>query len=133
MSSVFREYESGLGRLLESLGRNHPRYTEALTLQARLLENLGSVRLYGDTETRRAERAQILDSLNRLALEEVGESFLELAKRDEATSERAIPHRDGIQRDGSVAASSYNISIERAENIAIGDGATVKITPRNRE
>ncbi len=73
MSNSFTDYETGLNRLLTRLGRDHPRYTEALVLQQRLLENLGRARLYGDTETSRAERAQILDTLKHLALE-VGDS-----------------------------------------------------------
>lgn len=73
MSDAFADYETELNRLLIWLGRDHPRYTEALVLQRRLLENLAWARLYGDTETRRAERAQILDTLNHLALE-VGDS-----------------------------------------------------------
>ncbi|MBE9471539.1 MAG: hypothetical protein IMY75_05485 [Chloroflexi bacterium] len=75
MSDTFTSYETGLSLLLKRLGHAHPRYAEALTLQARLLENLARVRRYGDTETGRAERAQIVDALNRLALEAVGRSF----------------------------------------------------------
>ncbi len=75
MSDAFTDYETGLNRLLTRLDRDHPRYTEALVLQQRLLENLARVHLYGDTETSQAERTQILDVLNRLALDTVGESF----------------------------------------------------------
>jgi hypothetical protein len=74
---VFVRYERGLHRLLERLGNDHQRYVEALTLQSRLLENIAQTRQYGDMEIRRAERAQILDMLNRLALEIVGVSFHE--------------------------------------------------------
>jgi tetratricopeptide (TPR) repeat protein len=69
MDETFASYETGLNGLLAQLGRDHPRYTEALVLQRRLLENLAWARLYGDTETSRAERAQILDTLNHIALE----------------------------------------------------------------
>jgi len=75
-------YETGIKRLLEWLGSGHPRYAEALTLQARLSENIAQTRRYGDNETRRTDRAQIVDSLNCLALETVGMSFNELSVQE---------------------------------------------------
>lgn len=78
MTDAFAPYETGLTRLLERLGSDHPRCAEALTLQSRLLENVAQARLHGDTEARRAERAQIVGVLNQLALEAVGVSFNEL-------------------------------------------------------
>jgi hypothetical protein len=78
MSDPFTSYETGLKRLLERLGSDHPRYADALVYQQRLQENIAQARGYGDTETRRAERAQIVDGLNRLALEAVNTSFNEL-------------------------------------------------------
>jgi hypothetical protein len=75
VTDVFIRYETGLHRLLERLGSDHPRYVKALALQSRLLENIAQTRQYGDMETRRAERVQILDTLNRLALQTVGVSF----------------------------------------------------------
>ena len=78
MSDAFTPYETGLARFLERLGQDHPRYTEALTLEAQLRENVGVARLDGDTETRRADRARILRVLNRLALETVQISFNDL-------------------------------------------------------
>jgi hypothetical protein len=44
-------------------------------LESRLLDNLKDERLYGSTETIRAERARIVGELNRLALDQVGQSF----------------------------------------------------------
>jgi hypothetical protein len=78
MTDIFPHYEQGLEELLERLGKNHPRYTDALTLQTRLLENIAQTQRYGDTETRRAERAQILDTLNQLASQTVRVSFNKL-------------------------------------------------------
>jgi len=49
MSDVFTSYETGLAWLLEWLGKKHKRYTEALTLQSRLLESIAQARLHGDT------------------------------------------------------------------------------------
>jgi formylglycine-generating enzyme required for sulfatase activity len=75
MSDAFTLYETGLAYFLERLGQDHPRYTEALTLEAQLRENVGVARLDGDTEIRRADRSRILRELNRLALETVRISF----------------------------------------------------------
>lgn len=98
MTDAFTSYETGLTELLERLGKDHPRYTEVLTLQSRLLENVSQARQYSDTETRRAERAQTVDALNRLALETVEVSFNELCgvAPDEPTTEKhptRIPQR----------------------------------------
>jgi len=75
MDEVWRQYSHGLRQLLEKLGQDNPSYTEAWILQQRLLENLARARLYGDTDTTRAERTQILGRLDRLALEAVGDRF----------------------------------------------------------
>lgn len=82
MHDVFSSYKAGLERLLERIDKKHPRYTELLTLQTRLSENIAQSRRYGDTETRRAERARILESLNRLALVLVGVTFVELSESE---------------------------------------------------
>ena len=76
MRDVLTTYETELSLLLKRLGQEHPRYTEALVLQSRLWENLARARLYGDTKTTHAERAQIIDTLNHLALETTGEPFI---------------------------------------------------------
>lgn len=55
------------------------RYIEFTTLEARLLENLHDERLYGGTESTRTERAKIVNSLNKLALEVLNLSFNDLA------------------------------------------------------
>lgn len=75
MGKVWRQYSHGLSQLLGKLGQDHPSYTEAWILQQRLLENLARARLYGDTDTTRAERTQILGGLDRLALAAVGVKF----------------------------------------------------------
>jgi hypothetical protein len=59
----FSPYEAGLRRLLDRIGRDDPRHLDALTYQDRLLENIRQTRLDGDTETRRAERAEDLRAL----------------------------------------------------------------------
>ena len=51
-------------------------------LEARLLENLESERLYGGTETTRADRARIVGELNRLSLTYLPVSFNDLMPVD---------------------------------------------------
>lgn len=78
LSDSYSLYETGLRQLLDRLGGGHPRYGEALVYQQRLAENMAGARRYGDTETRRAERAEIVGHLNELALTALGMSFNEL-------------------------------------------------------
>ena len=70
--------QTGLCQLLERLGQGHPLYQEALVYQQRLDENIARSRRYGDTETRKAERSEIIDRLNALALSALGISSKEL-------------------------------------------------------
>jgi len=77
MDDPWSAFENGVTRLLEQMGREHTRYADVLTLQSRLLENISATRTYGDTETRRAERAQIVEALDQLSVEAVGRSFNE--------------------------------------------------------
>jgi hypothetical protein len=83
LSDIFKRYEEGLRRLLGQLGEVHPRYSEGLVLESRLLENINQARQYGDMETRRADRAQILAALNRMTMETVGSSFNKLCGLDD--------------------------------------------------
>jgi hypothetical protein len=76
---IYAHYTAGLETLLQKLGSGHPRYQEALTWQQRLTENIHQTRLYGDTETRRAERAEVVSHLNNLASETTGQSFNDLS------------------------------------------------------
>jgi len=78
MSDIFTSYEIGLTRLLERLGRDHPRYLEALTYQHRLQENIAKARLYGDNPWLESQRAEIVDKLNQFALSAAGSSFRDL-------------------------------------------------------
>lgn len=71
----FTLYEIGLRLLLAQLGPDHGRYNEALVYQQRLLENITTSRLYGDTDTRKAERAEIIARLNAIALAELHTPF----------------------------------------------------------
>lgn len=63
MSNIFDSYEIGLERMSKLIDSD-----EFLALSTRLKENIYHSRIYSDTETRRGERAMIIDSLNRMAL-----------------------------------------------------------------
>jgi formylglycine-generating enzyme required for sulfatase activity len=88
MMDIFTPYERGLEELLKRLGKDHPRYAEVLILQSRLLENIALARCYGDTETRRAERAQILDILNSVSMDSLHVSFNEFTAFGKSTESR---------------------------------------------
>jgi len=79
MSDVFSPYELALKVLLERLGKEHPQYVEALTLQGRLLENIRQARRYGDDENLRSERTRIREVLDRLVLQTLDTSFTDIA------------------------------------------------------
>lgn len=79
MPDMFDAYQKALTQLRAALGSDHPDYGDALLFEQRLTENMRSARRFGDTESLRAERAQIIDGLNRLALQDLGRSFNELA------------------------------------------------------
>jgi len=104
----FAAYEAGLQRLREGLVATHPQYSEALTLQQRLTENIGLTRQHGDTETRRAERSQIVTGLNRLAQAELGQPFDELCGL--AAGE---PAAEGLTGLLYLSARSTGLSLER--------------------
>lgn len=76
----FASYRASLSTLLVRLGKAHPRYPEALVYEHRLNENLAVAAREGDTETRRAERAAVIDRLNTLALETTGGAFNRLCE-----------------------------------------------------
>jgi hypothetical protein len=94
MTDPYTPYETGLRALLGQLGRDHARYDDALVYQQRLTENLQTTRRYGDTETRRAERAEIVDRLNALAREALGVSYSALCQSEEAVEAAPPPHID---------------------------------------
>jgi hypothetical protein len=73
-------YEVAMHKLLERLGRNHPRYGEALVYEQRLYENIAATRRYKNTSEREADRLEVIDRLNSLALETIGVSFNELCR-----------------------------------------------------
>ncbi|MGB4803576.1 MAG: hypothetical protein WBV59_13025 [Anaerolineae bacterium] len=79
MPDMFDAYQKALTQLRAALGSGHPDYGDVLLYEQRLTENMRSARRFGDTDALRAERAQVIDGLNRLALQHAGRSFNELA------------------------------------------------------
>jgi hypothetical protein len=72
------DYERAL-EWLRRQAEETDRALDFLTLEARFRQNLDDEQLYGSTETRRAERAQIIEGLNRLGRDTLGISFNDLA------------------------------------------------------
>jgi hypothetical protein len=104
MEDFFAAYEKGLVKLLACLGSEHPRYAEALIFQSRLLENMAQARKYGDTEHLCAGRAQIVDSLNRLAMETVKMSFNDLCSGSTQPAHLFICYKRHVEPDQKLAA-----------------------------
>jgi len=96
MSDVFSDYELGLARLLDQLGKEHPRYAEVLVYQQRLLENIRQTQRYGDTAERKAARSEVIDLLNQVALETTGISFTQIAEK--ARQEQGAPEQKSQKR-----------------------------------
>jgi hypothetical protein len=79
---LFTPFEIGLEQLGENMGEKHTRYADFLLYDSRLRENIRYSRRYGNTGDRQAERAEIMDQLNELALSTIGISFNELYRPD---------------------------------------------------
>ena len=73
------DYERALDLLKAQLERTN-RYDEFTTLEARLRENLKDERLFGPNESNRSERARVIYSFNRLSMETLRLSFVDLAR-----------------------------------------------------
>jgi hypothetical protein len=114
----YTPYEIAMHTLFSRLGKEHPRYNEALIYQQRLDENLEGTRLYGDTETRRAERAEILARLNALTMATLHAVFSELSGM--ATT---INTGGGAYAGGNVTTSGDFVG--RDKITIIGDGNVI--------
>ena len=69
---LYTHYEAGMRRLLEQMGRDHPRYRDALVFQQRLSENIARARQYGERDDFKSERAEIVDQINALSNDVLG-------------------------------------------------------------
>jgi hypothetical protein len=95
------DYEQGLERL-KQLATNTTWYYDVLNYEARLQKNLQHEKLYGMDPSTSADRAQIVDQLNRLAAAHVGKSFNDLCKRPAGAQVSAVPrpgYRNPIRRN----------------------------------
>lgn len=95
MPDMFDAYQKALTQLRAALGSGHAYYGDVLLYEQRLTENMRSARRFGDTDTLRAERAQVIDNLNRLALQHVGRSFNELALASPPVTPPVSPRSEG--------------------------------------
>lgn len=102
MTDIYQSYELELEELVRRLDKDDPHFAEVLTLQARLIENIAQTRRYGDTETRRAERMQTIDALNRLAVWQTGNVFGQLRRYTDGDMQTSVPpliHKLGLGED----------------------------------
>lgn len=74
-ADAYSAYEAAVDELRERLGSGHAKVEELLIYQSRLAENIKAARLYGDNDTRRSERSEIIHYLNTIALAELKVSF----------------------------------------------------------
>ncbi len=75
MSDPYDRYLIGVGELLKAVEPGTADHLAALTLQGRLAQSVAEARLYGSTETTRAEVARVTSELDRMCLAYLGRSF----------------------------------------------------------
>jgi hypothetical protein len=83
-------FDLGLDRLKQLLPAKA--LGEYAVLESRLRDNLYRERLYGSTESTRAERAEINNGLNQLALAYLNTNFNDLCKSDFEVARATIPN-----------------------------------------
>ncbi|RLC67973.1 MAG: hypothetical protein DRI48_00880 [Chloroflexi bacterium] len=91
MDDTFTPYEKGLKEFRQKLGDQHERLQTFLNYEHRLSANVQQARDYGDTPALSAERNQIVDQLNALALETVKTSFNEMCGLERQNSVLTMP------------------------------------------
>lgn len=96
MSDWYSRYEQAVEELLVRIDKNHPLYSDLLTFQSRLKENIYQARRHGDTENLRATRSQILEQLDITSEKTIGCSFQELSQM--VASEKQSPYPNFWQR-----------------------------------
>ncbi len=83
------DYSAALNRLRSAISRESSDHSDFLTLELRLRECLDEERIMGPSERTRAEKAQVLSELNRIALRVMRTSFNDLCLR--ALANDSIP------------------------------------------
>lgn len=83
-------YRRGTLALLNRMGRDHPRYDEAVVYQQRLLEAVREMQRHGDSPTRQREREDLISHLDTLtaSVGDGGYSFDELCRLNVPTPRR---------------------------------------------
>lgn len=76
IGDLYSAYEQGLEKLAEQVGQN----LEMLTYEQQLRENIGQTRRHGDNGERVSRRSEIIEQLNRLAIQKAGQSFNDLCQ-----------------------------------------------------
>jgi len=94
----FSSYEIGTQFLLLQMERNDPLYLETLGYQDRLRDNINRSRRFGDTSLRKADRAEIVEQLNELALSVTGVPFDEIRDNLSSTNESFAYAIAGIRK-----------------------------------
>lgn len=111
------DYELGLRTLKARLPGDA--LDEFNTHEARLLDNLRRERLFGGTETTRADRAAILYALNQLAQAHLGTSFNALCQSAPTPAE-SVPGPQPAGKRGQRELASLRRRLEEArENLAL--------------
>lgn len=75
---IFSLYKNAMQQFLQQLEKTSPGFREALIYQQRLHENIFQSKVYGDDPAHKAERAGIIDMVNRLFPGNSGKSFNEI-------------------------------------------------------
>ena len=108
---MYQDYLTGLQNLLNLLGEGHSRYAEALDYKERLEQNIGKSKRFGDTDARKAERAEILAALNEFTQEVLGKWFTtDLCKRDDQS---AHTHPSDAANTSSSGETSEHVNLQR--------------------
>lgn len=79
IGDLYSAYEQGLEKLAERVGQS----LELLAYEQQLRENIGQTRRHGDNGERASRRSEIIEQLNRLAIQKAGQSFNDLCQIDD--------------------------------------------------
>lgn len=121
---VYSLYETGLSELMSQIS-NSKQYTEALVYQTRLLERIRAARLYGDTESNRAERNEIIARLDEIAVSELKVPFLKLCQSVTLKTDLSDPEPDPLSPHCILAYFDYRI--EDAQRLYDASKETAKM------
>lgn len=107
---IYATYEAALAQVLNHLGHEHDRFTDTLVYQHRLMENITQSRRYGNTDTRRAERSEIIEQLNALAMAALGISFNEICRQIMPDIKRTEPEHADADNASTVQAEVTSLT-----------------------